>query len=155
MWDWEEGRWIDLSILSKLGDEYSVFVSTFPNIRHFISNWKMPSLSTLSDLVAKEKDKLFQMGDIRISNLWYLIKMLRFLVWLWSIQLSILVILISLYICSLGSSNKHILVLGRYDDPHLDKLFMLVYERLNECIEGWNFPIWNCDIPSMECGKKD
>ena len=86
---------------------------------------------------------------------WGLIKMMRFLLWLWSIQLSLFVILISLYICILGSSNKHILVLGRYDDPHLDKLVMLVYERLNECIEGWNFPIWNCDIPSMECGKKD
>ena len=72
MWDWEEGRWIDISILSKLGHEYSVFVSTFPTIRRSISNWKMPSLSTLSDLVAKEKDKLIQMGDIRISNLWYL-----------------------------------------------------------------------------------
>ena len=58
-----------LYILSKLGLEYSVFVSTFHATRIVISNWKMPSLSTLSDLVAKEKDKLIQMGDIRISNL--------------------------------------------------------------------------------------
>ena len=43
-----------LSILSKLGHEYSVFVSTFHATRLAISNWKMPSLSTLFESLAKE-----------------------------------------------------------------------------------------------------
>ena len=50
-----------LSILSKLGLEYSDFLSTFHATRLVISNWKMPSLSTFFDLLTKEKDKLIQM----------------------------------------------------------------------------------------------
>ena len=47
-----------LSILSKLGPEYSVFVSTCHVNRLDVSNWKMPSLCTLFDSLTKEKDKL-------------------------------------------------------------------------------------------------
>ena len=57
-----------LSILSKLGLEYSVFVSTFHATRLFISNWKMPSLSTLFYSLAKEKYKLIKMGDLISSK---------------------------------------------------------------------------------------
>ena len=57
-----------LSILSKLGPEYLVFVSTFHATRISISNWKIPSLSTLFDSLTKEKDKLIHMGDLRYSK---------------------------------------------------------------------------------------
>ena len=48
-----------LSILSKLGLEYLVFVSTFHATRLAISNWKMPSLSKFFDSLTKEQDKFF------------------------------------------------------------------------------------------------
>ena len=57
-----------LSILSKLGLEYSVLVSTFHATRFSISNWKMTSLSTFFDSLTKEKDKLIQMGALRSSK---------------------------------------------------------------------------------------
>ena len=57
-----------ISILSKLGLEYSVFVSTFHATRLAISNWKMSSLSTFFDSLKKEQDKLIQMGALRISK---------------------------------------------------------------------------------------
>ena len=57
-----------LSILSKLGPKYSVFVSTFHATRLVISNWKIPSLSTLFDSLSKDQDKLIQMGNIKISQ---------------------------------------------------------------------------------------
>ena len=43
-----------LSILSKLGPKYSVFVSTFHATRLSISNRKMPYLSTLFDSLTKK-----------------------------------------------------------------------------------------------------
>ena len=52
-----------LSILSKLGPEYSVFVSTFHATRLVVSNWKKPSLCNLFDSLTKDKHKLIQMGD--------------------------------------------------------------------------------------------
>ena len=54
-----------LSIISKLGPENSVFVSTFHATMLVISNWKMPSFSTLFDSLTKEQDKLIQMGALR------------------------------------------------------------------------------------------
>ena len=57
-----------ISILSKLGPEYSVFVSTFHAIRIVISNWKMSSLSTFFDSLTKEKDKLIHMGALISSK---------------------------------------------------------------------------------------
>ena len=41
-------------------------MSTFQATRLAISNWKMSSLSTLFDSLAKEQDKLIQMGDLKI-----------------------------------------------------------------------------------------
>ena len=57
-----------LSILSKLGHEYSVFVSIFHATSLVISNWKTPSLSTFSDSLTKEQDKLIQMGVLKSSK---------------------------------------------------------------------------------------
>ena len=47
-----------LSILSKLGPKYSVFVSTFHATRLVVSNCKISSLCTLFDSRTKEQDKL-------------------------------------------------------------------------------------------------
>ena len=47
-----------LSILSKLGPDYSVFVSAFHATRLVISNWKMSSLSTFFDSLTKEHNQL-------------------------------------------------------------------------------------------------
>ena len=55
-----------ISILSKLVPEYSVFVSIFHATRLAISNWKIPSLSTFFDSLAKEQEKLIQMWTLKI-----------------------------------------------------------------------------------------
>ena len=57
-----------LSVLSKLGFECSVFVSTFHSGRASIPNWKMPSLEALIEFVIQEQDKLVQMGGIQTSK---------------------------------------------------------------------------------------
>ena len=57
-----------LSILSKLGPEYLFSMYTFHATRLVILNWKMASLSTFFDSLAKEKDKLIHMGNIKISK---------------------------------------------------------------------------------------
>ena len=61
--------WIDkeyynliLSILSKLGLDYSPFVSIFHATRLVVPKWKMPSLNTFLDSLTKEQDKLIHMG---------------------------------------------------------------------------------------------
>ena len=43
-----------LSILSKLGLDYSVFVSTFPATRLVVPNWKIPSLNSFPHSLTKE-----------------------------------------------------------------------------------------------------
>ena len=57
-----------LSVLSKLGLEFSIFVSTF----HFgivsIPNWKIPSLDAFVESLIQEQDKLVQMGVIQTSK---------------------------------------------------------------------------------------
>ena len=40
----------------------------FHATRISISNWKIPSLSTLFDSLTKEQDKFIQMGSLRISK---------------------------------------------------------------------------------------
>ena len=62
MWDWE------LSILSKLGPDYSVFVSTFHATRLAIPKWKMPYLNSFLDSLTNEKDKLIHMGVLNSSK---------------------------------------------------------------------------------------
>jgi hypothetical protein len=55
-----------LTILSKLGPEFSVCVSTFHTVR-FTSRatWKMPSLEDFIESLTKEKTKLINMGAIK------------------------------------------------------------------------------------------
>jgi hypothetical protein len=55
-----------LTILSKLGPEFSVLVSTFHTIR-FASRatWKMPSLEDFIESLTQEKTKLINMGTIK------------------------------------------------------------------------------------------
>ena len=48
-----------LSILSKLGSDYSVFVSTFHATRLVVPKWKMPSLNYFLDSLTKYKSKCF------------------------------------------------------------------------------------------------
>ena len=54
-----------LSILSKLGPEYSVFVSTFHSGNLIVQNWRMPTLADFMDYLTQEQDKLVQMGTIK------------------------------------------------------------------------------------------
>ena len=55
-----------LTILSKLGPEFSVFISTFHTIR-FASRatWKMPSLEDFIESLTQEQTKLINMGAIK------------------------------------------------------------------------------------------
>ena len=57
-----------LSILSKLGPDYSVFVSTFHATRLVVPKWKMPSLNSFLDSLTKEQDKLIHMGVLNSSK---------------------------------------------------------------------------------------
>ena len=53
-----------LSVMSKIGLEFPVFVSTFHSGRASIPNWKMPSLDPFVESLIQDQDKLFQMGVI-------------------------------------------------------------------------------------------
>ena len=57
-----------LSIFSKLGVEYLVFVSTFHSMKLSTPNWKMPTLNSFIESLTQEHDKLIQMGIIRSSR---------------------------------------------------------------------------------------
>ena len=57
-----------ISILSKLGPYYSVFVSTFHTRKLTILNWKMPTLNAFIESLTNEHDKRFQMGSLRSSK---------------------------------------------------------------------------------------
>jgi hypothetical protein len=55
-----------LTILSKLGTECSVFVSTFNSVRFTSgSTWKIPSLEYFIESLTQEKKKLINMGKIK------------------------------------------------------------------------------------------
>jgi hypothetical protein len=55
-----------LTILSKLGLEYSVFVSTFHSFRLASgATWKMPSLEVFIESLTQEKNKFINMGKIK------------------------------------------------------------------------------------------
>ena len=56
-----------LAILSKLGADYSLFVSTFHSMNLSTPNWKIPTLNSIESLT-QEHDKLIQMGIIRSSR---------------------------------------------------------------------------------------
>ena len=65
----KEDKQLILSILSKLGPNYSVFVSTFYATKSALgSNYKMPSLDEFSVELAQEQDKLVHMGTIKPSK---------------------------------------------------------------------------------------
>ena len=53
-----------LSILSKIGVDYLVFVSTFHSRNLTTPRWKMPSLNAFIESLTNEHDKLVQMGII-------------------------------------------------------------------------------------------
>jgi hypothetical protein len=58
-----------LTILSKLGPKYSVFVSTFHTQRFTAgASWTMPSLETFIEALTQEQDKLIKMGVIKNSK---------------------------------------------------------------------------------------
>jgi hypothetical protein len=62
----KEEKQMVLTILSKLGLEFSVFVSTFHTVR-FTSGatWKMPSLEDFIESLTQEQTKLINMGAIK------------------------------------------------------------------------------------------
>ena len=53
-----------LSILSKLGFDYLVFVSTLHAVKLPTPGWEMPSLNAFIESLTSEHDKLVQMGII-------------------------------------------------------------------------------------------
>ena len=57
-----------MAILSKLGLDYSIFVSTFHASKLTARNWKMPSLIDFMESLTQEKDKLVFMGTIKPSK---------------------------------------------------------------------------------------
>ena len=57
-----------LSILSKLGANYSVFVSTFRVGNLTTPGWKLPTLNAFIQSLTSEHEKLVQMGIIRSSR---------------------------------------------------------------------------------------
>ena len=57
-----------MAILSKLGPDYSVFVSTFYATKLTAQTWKMPKLDEFMEFLTQEKDKLVMMGTIKPSK---------------------------------------------------------------------------------------
>ena len=65
----KQERQLILSILSKLGPEYAVFVSTFHTVRSATgADWKPPSLDTFIQSLMHEQDKLIKMGTLKNSK---------------------------------------------------------------------------------------
>jgi hypothetical protein len=62
----KEEKQMVLTILSKLGPKFLVFVSTFHTVR-FTSGatWKMPSLEDIIESLTQEKTQLINMGAIK------------------------------------------------------------------------------------------
>ena len=57
-----------MSILSKLGPEFSVFVSTFHYDKLTLRNWQMPSLASFMESLTQNQYKLVQMGTIKTKD---------------------------------------------------------------------------------------
>ena len=57
-----------LSILNKIGFEYSVFVSIFHSKWENFPDWKVPSLDSFSESLIKDQGKLMRMGVIKTSK---------------------------------------------------------------------------------------
>ena len=56
------------TILSKLGTDYLVFVSTFHATKLIAQYWKMPKLADFMESLTQEQDKLVMMGTIKPSK---------------------------------------------------------------------------------------
>jgi hypothetical protein len=55
-----------LAFTTKLGSDFSVFVSTFHSNRFIVgATWTMPSLSEFIEALTQEQDKLIHMGIIK------------------------------------------------------------------------------------------
>ena len=54
-----------LSILSNLGPEYSMLVSTFHSSKLTARNWRMVTLAEFMESLTREKDKLEKIGTIK------------------------------------------------------------------------------------------
>ena len=57
-----------LTILSNLGPDYSVFVSTFYATKLTTQTWNMPNLVEFMESLTQEQDKLVMMGTIKPSK---------------------------------------------------------------------------------------
>ena len=57
-----------MAILSKLGPDYSVFVSTFHATKLRARAWKMPKLEEFMESLTHEQDKLVMMSTIKTSK---------------------------------------------------------------------------------------
>ena len=64
----KEDEQVILTILLKLGPDYSVFFSTFHASKLTARNWKMPSLAYFMESLTQDKDKLVLMGTIKPSK---------------------------------------------------------------------------------------
>jgi hypothetical protein len=64
-----EEKQMVLTILSKLGPEYLLFVSIFHSVRlAFGATWMMPSLEAFIESLTEEKNKLINMGKIKVPK---------------------------------------------------------------------------------------
>ena len=62
----KEEEQLTLSILSKWGPEYSIFVSSFHTSRLTMgTNWKIPLMDAFIESLIQEQDKLFKMGALK------------------------------------------------------------------------------------------
>ena len=57
-----------MTILSKLGPDYSVFVLNFYSTKLTAQTWKMPKLFEFMESLTHEQDKLVMMGTINPSK---------------------------------------------------------------------------------------
>ena len=57
-----------LAILSKLGPDYLVFVSTFHATKLKVRNWKIPSLTDFMESLTQKQDKLVLIDTIKPSK---------------------------------------------------------------------------------------
>jgi hypothetical protein len=62
----KEEKQMVLTILSKIGLEFSVFISTFHTVRFaYGATWKMPFLEDFIESLTQEQTKLIKMGTIK------------------------------------------------------------------------------------------
>ena len=64
----KEDDQLTLAIISKIGADYSFFVSTFYARKLTTPRWKMPTLNAFIESLTSEHDKLVQMGIIISSR---------------------------------------------------------------------------------------